>query len=380
LFPAKKLDFLYFDAGGGHRSAALALKSVLESQDREWQIELVNLQELLDALDIFRKATGLRLQDIYNLVLAKGWTLGSRYLLPPMHGVIRLFHRAQVDVLSRFWQSRRPDLVVSLVPNFNRAIFQGLKRACPQSELVTILTDLADYPPHFWIERQPQDFVCGTEKAVEQARAVGHPRNRIFRVSGMILRPSFYEMPPVDKSAERRQLGLAPDMPTGLLLFGAQGSPVMRRILERVDQANLRAQFIAICGRNAHLKRQIESLKIRTPIHVTGFTPQIAYYMQLADFFIGKPGPGSISEAIHMKLPVIVESNAWTLPQERYNAQWVREQNVGIVLTSFREIESAVKKILAPGTLNRMRAQTACLENRAVFEIAEILEKLLERQ
>ncbi len=60
--------------------------------------------------------------------------------------------------------------------------------------------------------------------------------------------------------------------------------------------------------------------------------------MQLADFFIGKPGPGSVSEALAMKLPVIVECNAWTLPQERYNAVWVVEKEVGLVLKNFRNI------------------------------------------
>ena len=60
-------------------------------------------------------------------------------------------------------------------------------------------------------------------------------------------------------------------------------------------------------------------------MYVEGFTKEVPRYMQLADYFIGKPGPGSISEAVAMRLPVIVERNAWTLPQERYNADWVRE-------------------------------------------------------
>ena len=70
--------------------------------------------------------------------------------------------------------------------------------------------------------------------------------------------------------------------------------------------------------------------------------------MQLADYFIGKPGPGSISEAVAMRLPVIVERNAWTLPQERYNAEWVREMGVGIVLPNFRGIARAVEELLEP--------------------------------
>jgi hypothetical protein len=377
LSHAKKLDFLYFDAGGGHKSAALALKSVVDSQDRGWQVELVNLQELLDPLDVFRKATGLRLQDVYNLFLAKGWTLGSEYLLPPMHALIRLYHRQQVDLLTHVWESRRPDLVVSLIPNFNRAVFQSLKRACPQTGMVTILTDFADYPPHFWIEKQSQYFICGTGKAEEQAFALGHPPSHVFRVSGMILRPGFYDIPPVDRAEERRKIGLAPDVPTGLVLFGGQGSPVMREIARRIGNTDLEVQLIVICGHNARLKKQLDSLQTRNRIHVTGFTEQIPHYMQLSDFMIGKPGPGSISEAVHMQLPVVVEKNAWTLPQERYNAEWVREQKLGIVLGSFRQIGAAVEQLLAPGTLDAMRQRTACFKNRAVFEIADILGELV---
>jgi 1,2-diacylglycerol 3-beta-galactosyltransferase len=377
LPPPKKVDFLYFDAGGGHRSAALALKAVMEAQNRNWHIELVNLQEILDSLDVFRKATGIRLQDIYNLFLAKGWTFGSQYLLPLMHGIIRFYHRAQVKLLTPFWRERRPDVVVSLVPNFNRAVFESLKAALPQTELVTILTDLADYPPHFWMEKQIQYFVCGTNRAVEQALAMGHSKKRVIRVSGMILRPGFYELPELSRTEERQKLGLASDVPTGLLLFGAQGSPAMLEIVKRIEASESNVQLIAICGHNAKLKRQMESLKTRKPLLVVGFSQQIPYYMRISDFFVGKPGPGSISEAVHMHLPVIVEENAFTLPQERYNVSWVKENSVGIVLKDFRQIEKAVAQLLAPGKLATMKRNTECLENRAVFEIADFLAELL---
>jgi 1,2-diacylglycerol 3-beta-galactosyltransferase len=338
----------------------------------------VNLQEVLDPLDVFRKVTGLRLENIYNLVLAKGWTLGSAYLLPPMHAIIRLYHKAQVRLLTPFWKERKPNLVVSLVPNFNRAIYQSLNTALPGTPLVTVLTDFADYPPHFWIEKQPQYFVCGTSKAVEQALRFGHPKERVFQVSGMILRPHFYSVAPVNKSEERRKLALSPDAPTGLMLFGGTGSAVMQDIAKQLGNSSERLQLIAICGRNTALKRDLESLKPRNPLFVEGFTQQIPYYMQLSDFLIGKPGPGSIAEAVHMKLPVVVERNAWTLPQERYNADWIREHNVGVVLKNFREIEPAVRQLLHSGNLSAMRESAGRIENRAVFEIAEILAKLLD--
>jgi hypothetical protein len=369
----KRLDFVFFDAGGGHRSAANALKAVIEQQGRPWEIRLVNLQEIMDSLDIFRKYTGIRMQDVYNVMLQKGWTLGSAQGTVLMHGLIRLYHGGQVRLLREFWKQGERDLVVSLIPNFNRALRESL----PATPLVTILTDLADYPPHFWIERQDQYLICGTEKAMEQARVLGHPPEHIFPTSGMILRPTFYQPVTADRASERRRLGLDPDLPTGLVLFGGQGSSVMPEIAKRVTA---HAQFIFICGRNKKLAERLRGIKTTFPKYVEEFTSEIPYYMHLSDFFVGKPGPGSISEAIAMRLPVVVERNAWTLPQERYNTEWIREKQVGVVLPSFRTIDVGLRELLDPANFGRFRANAAAITNRAVFEIPEILETLLRSE
>jgi hypothetical protein len=374
----RKLDLIYFNAGGGHRSAAMALQSVIAGLNLDWEVRLVNLQEILDVLDIFRKLTGIRLEDIYNLLLAKGWTLGSRHLLPLMHGVIRMYHPAQVKLLAEFWTQRHPDMVVSVVPNFDRALFQSLEKSSPGVPFVTILTDLADYPPHFWIEKQEQYFICGTDLAVEQAHALGHNGAHVFRASGMILRPEFYEKQTSDRAVERERLGLDPNLPTGLVLFGGQGSNVMLEIAARLGNSSLSLQLIMICGRNQKLRERLAKLKTRNRILAEGFTKEIPFYMHLSDFFIGKPGPGSVSEAAHMGLPVIVERNAWTLPQERYNAEWIHEKGAGIVLTNFRGIETAVEELLISGQLQAMKTRLSAMHNRAVFEIPPMLDKIFQ--
>ena len=371
------VDFIFFDAGGGHRAAATALEAVARREDRPWNIRLVDLQDVLDELDIFRKFTGLRLEDIYNRLLENGWTLGSTQLLPLMHGVIRLYHSSQVRVLTKFWGAKPPAMVVSLVPNFSRSQYQALQRVDPKIPFVTILTDMADYPPSFWIERQKQIFICGTERAVEQVRSIS-PESTAHRVSGMILNPKFYDVAPVDRTAERRALGLDPSKPAGLVLFGGMGSDKMEGILKRIDESPLDVQLILICGKNEKLKKRLEARITRISKFVEGFTKDIPRYMQLADFLIGKPGPGSISEAIQMGLPVIVEKNAWTLPQERFNADWVTENNVGESLNTFGDIVPALERLLQPSRLAECRANAAAIRNNAVFEITAILDTILQ--
>jgi Glycosyltransferase family 28 C-terminal domain len=373
----RRISLVFFDAGGGHRNAATALQMAIERQGLPYAISLANLQEILDPLDGLRRLTGIRIQDFYNKMLRNGWTLGSPQLLRVLQAGVRLYHKPTVQLLRRYWQQTGPEMVVSLVPHFNRALGESFESAFPGRPFVTILTDLADYPPHFWMERQRQYLISGTPRAAEQARRMGHPPTRIFRTSGMILHPRFYEPGPRDRAEERKKLALDPERPTGIVLFGGFGNWEMLRILRRIDRSSLDVQLILICGRNERLARALRAEKTRIRTHVEGFTPQIPFYMALSDFFIGKPGPGSISEALAKGLPAIIDCNAWTLPQERYNAQWVRENEVGLVLRSHRRIVSALAELLQPGRLQTFRERAARLQNCAVFEIPGIFEKIL---
>jgi 1,2-diacylglycerol 3-beta-galactosyltransferase len=375
----RRLAIVFFDAGGGHRSAAEALKSVLTTQPRPWQVELLNLQEVLDQLDLLKKITGLRIQDGYNLILRKGWTRLTPRLLPILQGTIRAYHRPTVRLLNKYWKQHPADLVLSVIPHFNRAMVESVRKTLPEAEFATLITDLADYPPHFWIERESEYVICGTDKARQQALALGHDRDHVFLASGMILRPKFYQEISVDRSAGRKRLGLDPDLPTGLVLFGGQGSSTILQIAKKLNAGQANLQLILVCGKNQKLVKAAKGLDMRFPMFVEGFTSEVHSYMALADFFIGKPGPGSISEALQFHLPVIIECNAATLPQERFNAEWVTEKKFGIVLKSFRNINQGVEELLEPATFAQLRANAGAYRNRALFEIPEFLEQILER-
>jgi UDP-N-acetylglucosamine:LPS N-acetylglucosamine transferase len=375
----RKIEFGFFDAGGGHRAAATALQQVIQSQTRDWDVRLVNLQELMEEIDIAKKYAGIRIEDIYNRMLRNGWTLGSPQLLKVLQFAISANHGVTVRLLEKHWRESRPDMVVSFVPHFNKAMCESLAKARPGVPFVTVITDIANYPPRFWLERQRQYIVAGSKKAVEQARGEGFREYELFHASGMILNPKFYEPQVVDGAAERTALGLRADLPTALVMFGGYGSKVMLEIAERLDESSLELQLIFVCGRNEKLAEKLRGRKWRLKHFVEGFTTKVNTYMQAADFFIGKPGPGSVSEALAMHLPVIVECNAWTLPQERYNAQWILENNVGFVLHHFTEIVDAVAKLIEPATLAAYRANAAALNNQAVFEIPEFLQTVFER-
>jgi 1,2-diacylglycerol 3-beta-galactosyltransferase len=370
----RKIDLVFFDAGGGHRNAMRALAEVLGKTRPQWHVEPVNLQQLLLSVDPVFLTTRIKSENIYNAALARGWTRSSRPFLRALQRAIRLQAPVMERKLIEHWRKSRPDMVVSLVPNFNGVMFQALRAIDPKVPYVTIMTDLADTPPHFWQEPQDQHLICGSAKAFLQAHLTGWYRpERILKTSGMILSPSFYDDPRAPLLS-RASLGLDAQMTTALIMFGGNGSAVSTSILDQLEASGLPVQSIVLCGRNEKLRA---SLAGRPRCHALGFTDRVADYMRLSDLFIGKPGPGSMSEALHMGLPVIVESNARTLVQERYNILWAEEQGVGLALSSFAEIDKALRYLLSGSTLESYRARAAALKNTAVFEIPDMLEEIL---
>ena len=98
---------MFFDAGGGHRAAATALKQVIENQQRPWDIRLIDVQDVLDELDIFRKLTGLRLEDIYNVLLEKrGW----------IDTEIQRLRETRVGADTLAQMLRRPEITYDILP------------------------------------------------------------------------------------------------------------------------------------------------------------------------------------------------------------------------------------------------------------------------
>jgi hypothetical protein len=376
------VDLIYIDSGGGHRAAARSLEAAACEQQKPWDLRLHGAQDLLDSIDFIRKATGVPFQEIYNIMLRRGWTMGTRQLIPVMHLLIRLTHGRQVRVLEQHWKDHPADMVVSLIPHYNRALRQAFERACPGRPFVTIMTDIVDYPPHFWIENQDQYLICGSERARQQAMSLNFPSERVLPMSGMILDPRFHAPRRPENARERGEgrlrLGLLPDLPTGLVLFGGVGSNDAVRVVRALNRPGMGVQLIVLCGRHEESLRALRAVEAHIPMHVEGFTRDVSHYMSLADFFIGKPGPGSISEALAMSLPVIVECNIRTMVHERYNAHWIREQQLGLVVTTFDKLGEAIPELLDPGRFHRFRTNAARIRNSAVYDAVQWLDSILE--
>lgn len=415
-----KVKVLVLRGGGGHYATYLAIHEILAREQPSWQVEPLFADRLgaeVGAKTARAETDSEKSRKIsqllstgsdrfYDFILKNG--LGWIHLLTVhIHKLITLMkHRLDVHLLTQTWQQDPPDIVLSVVPFQNRALAESLQLAFPHVPVVTVLTDFADSPPAYWMAPSTHNYVlCPSEKAVAQALSAGVHVDRVIATSGLIIHPQFYpeqfcpeqlyskqlysepphseqfsESTAPNRSDRRQLLGLAPERMTGLVMFGANGSNVMLQIAEKLAALGDLIQLIFICGRNHKVAEALLATQsIRQKRVVIGFTSDIPDYMQLADFFIGKPGNVSVSEAISMNLPTIVERNWLTLTQEKYAADWLKENQVGISVRSFKGILQAVETMIEPENFARYKEKLQQLENRAVFELPQVLERILEK-
>ena len=226
-------------------------------------------------------------------------------------------------------------------------------------------------------------MICGSEHAACQAANLGIGASHILQTSGMILNPVFYEPSGIDRDVARERLGLRPGVPTGLVLFGGEGSGEMLKIAEALNRPGNPVQLILLCGENHALADELRAMYPHISDASSKASPaKFRTTWNSPTFLIGKPGPGSISEALAKKLPVIgAQSNAWTLAHERYNADWVKEQGFGLVVRNFStDIQAAVETMVAHENYSRFRERVAAMHNTAVYEIPALLEKVMTEE
>jgi UDP-N-acetylglucosamine:LPS N-acetylglucosamine transferase len=300
-------------------------------------------------------------------------------LLRVMHAAIRVRRPTLVRTLAEWLrQQERPEAVVSVFPNFNGVLQDAMRVAIPGVPLVVVLTDLADFPKRFWIEPGLDRVVVGTPEAAAQAVSLGVEPGRVSQVSGMILNPRFYKSGGPDvRERVRRELGLAASDFAVMLLFGGKGSPELLPLAERLLRDDPALRVIAVCGDNPPLYESLAPLDARSGgrLRRFGFTDRVAELLAAADLLVTKPGPGSLSEAFQLRVPVVVTRNVHTIPQERFNTDLVAKRGLGVVVSSWREIPAAVASLCAePGRLEAMRASLRALPpNRAVYEVLDVI-------
>ena len=82
--------------------------------------------------------------------------------------------------------------------------------------------------------------------------------------------------------------------------------------------------------------------------------------MAISHLIVTKPGPGTINEAIAMKLPILIDNTDKLLFWERINVDLVLRYGVGQRITHPREIEDLIANYLLDDTLQEKLYDSFC--------------------
>ncbi|MCP1309343.1 MGDG synthase family glycosyltransferase [Paenibacillus tyrfis] len=360
---------LYASYGDGHLQVAKAL----QQRFARLGVDRVKLVDLLAEAHPFMNA-------VTRYVYLKSSTLGpdlygwSFYLTQHLKhdtAFTKMLNRFGTRKFKQMLQAERPDAIIYTFP---LPVVSGLISG--NGTAVRTYTILTDFVLHQrWIHPDIDKYYVATEQLKRQIAASGVPEHRI-EVSGIPLRSPFSE--PIRRQDVCRKHGIEPSKPVVLLMAGAYG--VLKHI-SRMGHALLRLdeiELVFVCGRNKPLQEQIEaSFAGHSRVRILGYVEHIHELMAISSCLITKAGGITLSEALAMRLPVIVFR---PLPgQEKENARFLAQQGAVEIAQRPDELTSLVKRIVSlPGQTERMKAAMEELYRGDAAEavVSDMLESL----
>ena len=371
----KKILVLCSNGGYGHNSAAQTLKNLLGD---EYDFKVVYP---IDQLRILGLKSG---EQIYNSMLQNGWiqsvNLVTRHLAPK---IFRSKKRQVEAVIKKHIDETAPDLVISLIPFINYPASEAARKAGIPYLIITTDNDLQTWVHGLQGVQHPlfkvtvgSDLWCSRE----MLRKRNIPDNAIETI-GLPIRTDFFA--PKDIPSLKYEFNIPPNKPVVLIMIGGAGGAQALEYARRIGSIQLGVHLIVCAGKNKQL-----ALKLRkVPLHPTNtmtimeFTPKISDLMAISDLLITKPGPGTTTEGMTMRLPILVDTTSPILSWEEVNIQLIMRYGIGDYIRHFDELEPLLRKYLFDTELQKeiRDAYQWVPANRFKDSIAPLIESMIKR-
>lgn len=320
-----RIVVLYALAGGGHLSAAKALKAQLDGPDCE-VIPVDSTRPFGRFIDFF-------CCDLYRFSAKYvPRAFGLCYRLTDRRTGSSRFMRLLAAPLARrllpVIEREKPDVVVCAYP-FSCQLAAILKaRGLLRAKVVHMLTDYGAHAA--WISGEADEYWASCEEAAQELVRRGVPKEKVV-VRGIPVNPRFSERP--DRGAVRRELGLPEDRPVVLFMAGSFGVRSVLRVFRMLDALPDDFEAVVITGKNEKLFRRFEALAAasRHRLHPILFTDRVPDYMHACDLLVTKPGGLTSSEALAAGIPMALFD---PIPgQEEDNARYLTGRGSAVLLS-----------------------------------------------
>ena len=348
---------LSVSAGAGHlRAAEAVVKAAAAAHPR---LVATHLDLLTLVSKDFRTLYG---EQYIRLVekLPQLWSyLYSKSDRPSRDSLIGKLKRAAEKLntrkLSAEIERLAPDVI--LCTHFLPAELLSRQKAKSRA-LPPLWVQVTDFDVHaLWVHPYVDRYCVANEEVAFRLADRGVPRERIT-VTGIPVMQQFSA--PLERAACARELGLAPEKFTVLMMAGGAGVGSLDTLAERVMRLSDAPQLVALAGRNVELLQRLQALASKHPgrLFPLGFTTTVERVMTAADLVVTKPGGLSVSECLAKQRPMLLVS---PIPgQEERNADYLLESGAAIKAVDGATLVFKLAKLMAePARLAAMSAAAA---------------------
>jgi processive 1,2-diacylglycerol beta-glucosyltransferase len=341
---APRIAILHATAGSGHKRAAEALAAAISrlrpgALVREMDTLVFASRLYRDTYAASYNAMAARAPRLWG-ALYRSWAAApvNRSTAPVRLAMDRLNLRRLVRVLER----EGPDAVVCthFLPVEALSPRRGGGRL--RVPLYCVITDFTAHP--FWAFPHVDRYFVASERVAQELAGHGVARDRID-VTGIPVDPKFDQT--IGRDEARARLAIDARRPAVLIMGGGGGIGPLAEVAERLAALALEPLVIVVCGLNARLKSEIETLPAARAGHVRalGYTHDVNLLLEACDVVVSKAGGLTCSEALIKRTPLVIFRP--TPGQEERNAEYLEAGGAAIHADDVHAVESAVGRWLA---------------------------------
>jgi processive 1,2-diacylglycerol beta-glucosyltransferase len=358
--------------GSGHNRAANAVADEFKQRYPAAQINVVDFMAGNNSyINRLVKESYLKLLDIspniYDLLYR--WTQGAGRGSKAKSLIGRIMKRSMAKLVNRY----QPDLLVTTHPFPCGAAAHLKAEGRINTPLMAVITDFSVH--RMWIYKEVDSYFVAAPEFKAQLCEQGIEREKIY-VTGIPISPEFAVK--VDGDLMIDKLGLDKNKPVILIMGGGLGLGGVKQALS-LGEVNLPLQIVVVTGRNSVLRHELNAAA-ESSCHLTqvlGFTKRISELMAIADLLITKPGALTISEALAMKLPMLIYES---IPgQEKDNAAWLEANGAATLIREEDELAKEVTAMLVNTELRKVIGEKAAklAKPQAAADVVEIISRSL---
>lgn len=347
-----KVLIFYAAYGGGHFSAANAIKETIEKEYQNVQIEVIDCMEYLN------KVVNYLTVKSYEEMTKKTPKLWGKVYKASRKGIVAAISNSSNKIfaskLGRLIQSKKPDIIISAHPFSTQMCAILKKKGKLNVKVSTVLTDFKYHEQWLVKHEYLEEFFCSNEKMRQDLITYGIDKEKVF-CTGMPISYRFLE--DFNREEILKEFNLKDNLKTILFFAGGKMGLARKNIFEYMKcLANNfdGIQIVAISGKNKKIYDKFKEIaKGHENVKVLEFTNKVPELMHVSELVITKPGGITSSEALASELPILAIN---PIPgQEEENAEFLEEVGSARWLKKGEDFEEVINEILKDERLNILK-------------------------